>query len=80
MRLDMTTMEWSAIGTLIENTTWNNSGFQWGFSWYTGECAIQKATYNDGVFSSEIIIPDDNECYMDLWYAHMFELPAGQCQ
>ncbi|CAG5079734.1 Oidioi.mRNA.OKI2018_I69.PAR.g9349.t1.cds [Oikopleura dioica] len=72
---------WTEMGSLIQRSNYFNSVTQFNSSWYAGYCALEKATLDEnGMIDSEIILPDNNNCYMELYYATFVEIPAGKCQ
>ena len=80
-KYDVSAGIWSEIGSLIQRSNWLNSVTQFNSSWYAGYCALEKATLDaNGTLDSEIILPDNNNCYMELYYASFVEIPAGKCQ
>ncbi|CAG5079738.1 Oidioi.mRNA.OKI2018_I69.PAR.g9346.t1.cds [Oikopleura dioica] len=80
-KYDVSSGIWSEIGSLIQRSSWLNSVTQFNSSWYAGYCALEKATLDEnGMIDSEIILPDNNNCYMELYYATFVEIPAGKCQ
>ena len=65
---------WRTIGKLIDTRDWNTSAIQLGHFVYTGRCSLERVNVVDR-FASEVVIPDEGGCRLDLYYATMFEFP-----
>jgi len=65
---------WSTIGKLLDTRYWNNSAIQLGHFVYTGRCSLEKVTVVEK-FQTEVVISDEGECQLDLYYATMLEFP-----